>query len=298
MAIKRYAGAAWPAPDFVTDGYDLGAVADAHAALQGPLRTEYAKAIAAVKEDPDLSAAGKQKAMAKLAAAYREHAVVRTMRTSLDKLHKREAELRTKLTTKPTVDRDALSPYAAGRLLANEQGIMRRFEAAEPAAQREQVRSALARNDNDFLQILLDGRLLDAPTSRRIEAALLKQGDVDAYRELQHIVGRLDLDGTPDALTGCLPVAGQALDLYLAHLDEAIGVDPAVAERAAAVDAATKDDAITLTDAQAHDHQLYRAARDAAQGSGKSLRIEGDAGSGDIEPGQFAPITADGRGNG
>jgi hypothetical protein len=298
VATKRYAGAQWPTEDWVTDSYDLRSTADAHAQLQGTLRDEYARAVQAIRDDVDLSDSGKQKKLHALAASYREHATVKQMRASLDTLGKREKALREKLTSRPTVDHDKLSPYAAGRLLETERRTIQRFEAATPEQQREQVRSALARNDHEFLHIILHERLLDAVTARRVESALLRAGDVDSYRELQHLVGRMDLDGTPDALTGCLPVAGQALDLFLAHLDQAIGVDPAVAERAVTIDAAIKGDAIVLTEAQGHDVQLFRAARDRAAAEGKTLRIEGDAGSGDIEPGQFAPITADGRGDG
>jgi methylmalonyl-CoA mutase cobalamin-binding subunit len=91
-----------------------------------------------------------------------------------------------------------------------------------------------------------------------------------------------------------LPVTAQALTIFREHLDASIGLEPGTAERAAAIDKADQGDAVVISAEQGHDHQLYKAARDRAKERGIPLRIEGDAGEGSIDPGELAPITANG----
>jgi hypothetical protein len=124
---------------------------------------------------------------------------------------------------------------------------------------------------------------------------LMREGNVDSFRELEALTGKLDLDGKSDEITGCQPVARQALSLFLQHVDKTVGQVPVEAEAAGTVDAATTDDAVTLTEAAAHDPAIYRAARDAPAAAGKDFRIVGDAREGEILPGEFTPVGQKGR---
>jgi hypothetical protein len=298
MPSRNYRGAQWPLADYQTDAYDLSSAFHGHAALQGSLRDEFDKAAAAIKADPDLSASGRQNKLVALAEQYRSHKVVTAMQSSLADLKKREAALREKLTTRPTVNYDQLSPHAAGRLLDTERRTVDRFERATSEQQREMVRSALERSDHTLLSTLLRENLLDPAIARRVQVELMRQGDADGFRELQMLSGKLGFDGEADPLTSPIAVGGQALALFHEFLDEAAGIPPGERDAKAAVDAADKDGAVTITPLQGKNPQIFRIAAARAAAKGVELRIRGDEGEGAISPGEFAPLTVDGNGLG
>jgi hypothetical protein len=112
MAKRAYRGAQWPTQDYQVDVFDLRPAFDAHAALQGSLRDEFARAAQAIRDDVNLSSVGKARDLKALAARYAEHPTVKQMRGQLDAMAKREKALREKLTSRPAaVDRDSLSPF-------------------------------------------------------------------------------------------------------------------------------------------------------------------------------------------
>jgi hypothetical protein len=292
MASHGYRGAQWPLDEMWTNAYggDVQAAFDGHQAVRNSLRDQFDQRVAEVKEDKHLTALGQQHKLRQLAAEYREHRTVKQMQAALGKLRAREQSIRTELASRPQPELDKLPPYQAVSLAMAESRAIARFEALDPSQRLQAVRIAGEKGDTKFLALILrEPALLPERVAKSVELALMKDGNPDRWRELEHLVGKYN--GTqPDALSGIIPCAGDTLDNFLTHIDEAVGIPPGETDALAAIKAGTTDDAITLSQQNFRNAQIYQLAKSAAAASGKELRVEND----DVAPGEFAPVTADG----
>jgi hypothetical protein len=116
----------------------------------------------------------------------------------------------------------------------------------------------------------------------------MKDGNPDRWRELAHLSGQYN--GTQqDPLTGIIPCAGDTLSNFLEHLDKEAGIPAGETDAKAVIEAGTTDDAITLSQHNLRNSQIFRLAKSAAEASGKKLRVEND---------DVVPVTIDGNGQG
>jgi hypothetical protein len=286
-----YRGAKWPTETYLVDLYGgpLAKVYTGYNEVRGELRAAFDKRVGEIQADPDLTLAGKSKKLRALAEQFRNDKRVTTMQADLVALKKHEAALREKLFTRPQPDHDKLSPYAAGVLLRKEDRIIGRFEAMSRTDQFEAVRGALEKHDSAYLSVLLREGLLDDAVARRVEMALAREADPDTWREIEILGGKRNFDAQPDPLTSTIAVGGQALDLFLEHVESSAGIPKGETAALAAVSAADKGDRIEISPEQGHDVQLFRHASARAAEKGIPLRISGDEGSSEVAPGGNGP---------
>jgi hypothetical protein len=160
------------------------------------------------------------------------------------------------------------------------------------------VRGALERHDSAWLSVVLREGLLDDAVARRVEMALAGEADPAAWRELEILGGKRNHDAQPDPMTSTIAVGGQALELFLEHVESSAGIPKGETAALAAVSAADKGDRIEITNEQGHDVQLFRFASARAVEKGIPLRVVSDEGASEIQPGELAPINANGAAGG
>ncbi len=186
------------------------------------------------------------------------------------------AKLRAKLTAPPSRSGESASD-AVAREFRNHRAIMR-FEGLPRDQRREAVKIAIQKGDREFLAIIhSEPALLDDVSHKMVAHRLMQLSDPVAFDELQQIAGRLDpATGEHDAVSP-LTVASYMLDNVAAYAREVTKLEPTAREILVEAGINPDLDQISLSDAQAHDVAIFRAARSFAAENRKSLEVQGGA---------------------